>query len=127
MNSGAVRTGRSAARALAAHVLDVAADAVVGAIAFAADLLVAAQDRLAGAHIDDDVAVFLALDQTVDDRAGAILEFFVLTIPLGFADLSAGSPAWPIARDPAHFDRRHFLDSCRRLRDRPCIAWPAQR
>src|SRR5690606_18786427 len=59
---------------LATDILDIGADAVIGAIAFAADLLVAAQDRLAASDIDDDIAVFLALDHAVDDRALAVLE-----------------------------------------------------
>ena len=95
---------------LAAHILDVAADAVVRAIALAADLLVAAQDRLATAHIDDDVAVFLALDLTVDDRAGAVLELLVLTVPLGFAHLLQDDLLGRLRRDAAHVDGGHFLD-----------------
>ena len=75
------------AAGLAAHILDEAADAVAIAIALAADLLVAAQDAFATADIDDDVAIFLALDDTVDDRAGAILELLVLAVALRLAHL----------------------------------------
>ena len=95
---------------LAAHVFDVDADAVVRAIAFAANLLVPAQDRFASAHVDDDVAIFLALDQTVDDGPGAVFEFFVLAVTLSFADLLQDDLLGRLRRDAAHFNRRHFLD-----------------
>ena len=64
-----------------------APNAIIRAIAFAADLFIAAQDRLATADIDYDVAVFLALDDTVDDGSGAVLEFLELAVAFGFADL----------------------------------------
>ena len=111
----------------AAHILDVAADAVVRAIAFAADLFVAAQDRFASTHVDDDVAVFLALDETVDDGAGAVLEFFVLAVTFGFAHLLQDHLLGRLRGDPAHFDRRDFFDKGRPLRGQPCTAWPARR
>ena len=47
------------AAGLAAHILDVAADAVVRAVAFAANLFIAAQDGFASTHVHDDVAIFL--------------------------------------------------------------------
>ena len=93
----------------AAHILDVHADTVVRAIAFAADFLVATQDRFASAHIDDNVAIFLALDQTVDDRAGAVLEFFVLAVTLGFADLLQDHLLGGLCGDTAHFNRWDFF------------------
>ena len=60
---------------LAAHVVDVGADAVAVAEGLARDQLVAADDAFAAAEIDDDVAVFDALDGAVDDLADAVLEF----------------------------------------------------
>ena len=60
---------------LAAHVVDVGADAVAIFEVLARDQLVAADDRLAAAEIDDDVAVFDALDGAVDDLADAVLVF----------------------------------------------------
>ena len=94
----------------AAHVLDIAAHAVIGAIGFAPDLFVAAQDRLAPAHIDDDVAVFLALDLTIDDRADAVLEFLILPVALGLAYLLQDHLLGALRGDPAHFHRRHLFD-----------------
>jgi hypothetical protein len=47
---------------LAAHVVDIGADAVAVAEGLARDQFVAADDALAAAEIDDDVAVFDALD-----------------------------------------------------------------
>ncbi|EAQ04012.1 hypothetical protein OB2597_12231 [Pseudooceanicola batsensis HTCC2597] len=93
----------------AAHILDVAADPVVRAIALAADLLVPAQDGFAPAHIDDDIAVFLALDDTVDDRAGAVLEFLVLAVALGLAHLLENHLLGGLGCDPAHVDRRNLF------------------
>src|SRR6185312_5234391 len=58
---------------LAAHVVDIGADAVAVAEHFARQQLVATHDGLAAAEVDDDVAVFDALDDAVDDVADAIL------------------------------------------------------
>ena len=69
-----------------------------------------AQDAFARADIDDDVAVILALDATVDDGAGAILEFLELPITLGLADLLQDHLLGRLRRDPAHIDRWHFGD-----------------
>ena len=41
----------------------------------------------AAAEIDDDVAVFDALDLAVDDFADAVLEHFILLVALGLANL----------------------------------------
>src|SRR5204862_550751 len=70
-----------------AHVVDVGADAIAVAEGFARDQFVAAHDALAPAEIDDDVAVFDALDLTVDDLADAVLELLVLAVALGVAHL----------------------------------------
>jgi hypothetical protein len=48
---------------LAAHVVDIGADAVAVAEGLARQQLVAAHDRFAAAQIDDHVAVFDALDE----------------------------------------------------------------
>ena len=94
----------------APHVLDVTADAVVRAIAFAADLLVAPEYRLAPAHVDDDVAVFLALDDTVDDRASPVLEFLELLVALSLADPLQDHLFGRLRGNSAHFNRRHLFD-----------------
>ena len=94
----------------AAHILDIAADAVAVAVSFAADLFVATQNAFATAHIDDDIAVFFALDDTVDDGAGAVAEFFVLAVTLGFADLLQDHLLGRLGSDPAQFDGRDFVD-----------------
>src|SRR5690606_18876434 len=102
---------------LAAHVLDIGADAVVRAIAFAADLFVAAQDRFATADIDDDVAVFLAFDDTVDDGADAVLELLVLSVTLGLTDLLQDHLLGRLRGDAAQLDRRNaFLEHIAGLR-----------
>ncbi len=48
---------------LAAHVIDIGANAVAGTERLARDHLVAADDRLAATEIDDDIAIFDALDR----------------------------------------------------------------
>src|SRR6185503_12409307 len=72
---------------LAAHVIDIGADAVAGPERLAWQRLVAPDDRLAAAEIDDHVAVFDALDRTMHDLADAILVFVVHALALGVAHL----------------------------------------
>src|SRR6185369_13873141 len=71
----------------AADVVDVGADAVAVAVHLARDQFVAADDGLAAAEIDDDVAVLDALDGAVDDLADAIDVLVVHALALGIADL----------------------------------------
>ena len=73
---------------LAPYILDIGPDTVADPVAFAADLLVPAQNGLAApVQVDDDVAIFLALDHAVKDLALAVLELFELAVTLGFAHL----------------------------------------
>ena len=61
--------------------------------------LVATDDGLAAAEINDDVAIFDALHHTRHDLADAVL-VFVASVPLalGSADLPGRSPAWRSGR-----------------------------
>ena len=89
LRMGAGEENLRAAR-LAPHVVDIGADAIAGAEHLAGDQFVAPHDRLAragAAEIDDDVAVFDALDLAVDDLADAILVDVILLVALGLADL----------------------------------------
>src|SRR5690606_24626554 len=63
---------------LAADVIDIGADAVAITERLARDHLVAADNALATAEIDDHVTVFHTLDRAVDDLADTILEFVEL-------------------------------------------------
>jgi hypothetical protein len=63
---------------LVPHVADQRPHPVAVPEGLALDQLIAAQDRLAAADIDDDVAVFGPLDDAVDDLALAVLELLVL-------------------------------------------------
>ena len=94
---------------LAAHVVDVGADAVAIAEGLARDQLVAADDALAAAEIDDDVAVFDALDLAVDDLADAVLELLVLAVALGVAHLLDDHLLGRLGGDAAEIDRRQRL------------------
>ena len=91
---------------LAPHVVDVGADAVAVAEHLARQHLVAPHDRLAAAEIDDDVAVFDALDDAVDDVADAILVFLVLPVALGLAHLLHDHLLGRLRGDAAVFERR---------------------
>ena len=71
--------------------------------------LVAAQHRFGPAQIDRDVAVFHALDQTVDDLADAVLVFLELALPFGLADLLDDDLLGGLGGDPAEIDRRQFV------------------
>jgi hypothetical protein len=66
----------------APYVEDIGADAVAVAEQLARQHFVAADDGFAATEIDDDAAIFDALDDAVDDIADAILEFLVLAVAL---------------------------------------------
>ena len=94
---------------LAADVVDVGADAVAVAEGLARDQLVAADDALAAAEVDDDVAVLDALDHAVDDLADAVLELLVLAVALGLAHLLHDHLLGRLGGDAAEIHRRQRL------------------
>src|SRR3546814_6754566 len=71
----------------AAHVQDHRADAVADADDFAGDLLIAADDALGAAEIHHDMAEFDRLDDAGDDFTHAVLEFLMLALALGGAEI----------------------------------------
>ena len=95
---------------LAADRHDQRADAVADADHLARDLLVAADDALGAAEIDDDVAELDALDDAGDDLAGAVLELLILALALGVADLLEDHLLGGLGGDPAELDRRQRVD-----------------
>ena len=98
------------AAGFAADRQDQAADAVADADHFARDLLVAADDALGAAEVDDDVAELDALDDAGDDLAGAVLELLILALALGVADLLEDDLLGGLGGDPAELDRRQRVD-----------------
>jgi hypothetical protein len=72
---------------LAAHVVDVGADAVSQAHVLAWDHFIAADDAFGAAKIDDHVAILDALHSAIADLAHAVLVFIELALALGFAHL----------------------------------------
>ena len=98
------------AAVLAADLEDQRADAVADADDFARDLLVAADDALGAAEVDDDVAELDALDDAGDDLAGAVLELLVLALALGVADLLEDDLLGGLRGDAAELDRRQRID-----------------
>ena len=108
---------------LAAHVEDVGADAVAGAEGLARDHLVAADDALAAAEVDDDVAVLDALDHAVDDLADAVLVLVVLAVALGLAHLLDDDLLGRLRGDAAEVEGRQRLgDGVADLRRRVALA-----
>ncbi len=95
---------RSAGFAADGH--DQRANAVADADHFARDLLVAADDALGAAEVDDDVAEFDPLDDAGDDLVGAVLEFLELALALGVADLLEDDLLGGLRGDAAELDRR---------------------
>ena len=106
-----MRAGQEDLRAalLAAHVVDIGAHAVAVAEGLARDHLVAADDRLAAAEIDDDVAVFDALHRAVDDLADPVLVILVLAVALGLAHLLHDDLLGRLGGDAAVIERRQRL------------------
>ena len=102
---------------LAAHVVDIGAHAVAILEVLARDQLVAADDRLATAEVDDHIAVFDALDGAVDDLADAVLVFVELAVALGLAHLLHDHLLGRLRGDAAELHRRQqFGDEVAGLR-----------
>src|SRR5689334_19960181 len=95
---------------LAADVEDQAAGAVADAEHLARNLLVAADDALGAAEVDDDMAELDALDDAGDDLAGPLLEFLILPLALGVADLLEDHLLGGLGGDAAELDRRQRVD-----------------
>jgi hypothetical protein len=95
---------------LAADRQDQRADAVADSHHFARNLLVAADDALGAAEVDDDVAELDALDDAGDDLPGAVLELLILTLALGVAHLLEDHLLGGLRRDAAELDIGQRID-----------------
>ena len=106
-----MRAGEENLRAalLAADVVDIGADAVAIAVHFARDQLVAADDGFTAAEVDDDVAIFDALDGAVDDLADTIDVFVIHALALGIAHLLDDHLLGRLGSDAAELDGRQWL------------------
>ncbi len=127
--AGRTRQENLRAARFAADAGDQRADAVTGLQHFARDLLVAADNAFGLAQIDDDMAEFGALDEAGDDLPGAVLEFFILAVTLGIADLLDDDLLGSLRGDAAEFDRRQRIDDeiTRARRSCPSSARPSDR
>ncbi len=85
-------------------------DAVADADHFARNLLVAADDTLGAAQVDDDMAELHPLDDPGDDFARAVLEFLILALALSVADLLEDNLLGGLGGDAAELDRRQRID-----------------
>src|SRR5690606_34742866 len=85
-------------------------DALTHTSRLARDLLVAANDSLGAAEIDDHMAEFNGFDHPGDDFAGAVLEFLKLTLTLGIADFLEDHLLGALRVDTAGIDRRQRID-----------------
>ena len=126
MNSGWVRDRKICGPALlAAHVIDIGADAVAGAERLARQRLVAPDDAFAAAQIDDHIAVFDALDRAMHDLADAVLVFVIHALALGIAHLLHDHLLGVLRGDAAEFDRAAAARRCsRRVSPPDCGGWP---
>src|ERR1700738_5198595 len=93
----------------APHIENIGADAVAVAEHFARQHLVTAHDGFAAAEIDNDAAIFDALDDAVDDVADAVLEFLILAVALGLAHLLHDHLLGRLGCDTAIFQRRQGI------------------
>ena len=91
---------------LVPDVVEIGADAILGAEQLARDQVVAAHDRLGPAEIDQHVAVLDALDLADHDLADPILVLVVLALALGLAHPLDDHLLGALRRDPAEVDRR---------------------
>ena len=98
------------ATVLALHLHDPCADTLADAGNLAGDLLVAADHTLGAAKVDDDMAELDRLDDAGDDFAGAVLEFGILTVALGIADLLKDHLLGGLRIDTAQINRRQRID-----------------
>src|SRR5690606_20726625 len=76
---------------------------------FARDHFIAADNAFRSPKIDDDIAIFNALDRAVDDLPDAVLVFVILTVPLSFPDLLHDDLLGGLGGDSAEVDRRQLL------------------
>src|SRR5690606_32109041 len=95
---------------LLTHLRDVGAHPLVAAEVLARQNLVAPQDRLGAAEVDDDVAELLPLDETVHDLADAADIFVVLALPLRVAHPLHDDLLRGLRGDAAEVDRRQRVD-----------------
>src|SRR5690606_20209158 len=93
----------------AAHVIDIGTHAIAILEDLARDQLVAADDGLATAEVDDHIAVFDALDGAVDDLADAVLVVLVVPVALGLAHRLHDHLLGRLRGDTAEIHRRKLL------------------
>src|SRR5258708_22033191 len=93
----------------APHVENVGADTVAVPEYLSRQHLVTAHDGFAAAEIDNDAAIFDALDDAVDDVADAVLEFLILAVALRLAHPLHHHLLFPLRGGTAIFQRPHGL------------------
>src|SRR6185295_12190483 len=107
----------------AAHVVNIGPNTIAVAEDFTRQQFVAPDDRFAPAEIDDNVAVFDPLDDTVDDVANAILVFRVLPVTFGLAHFLNDDLFCRLRGDAAVFQWRQWVrDRVADLRGRMTLA-----
>ena len=91
---------------LFAHVHDISPDAVAGIEVFARNDLLAPEQRLGAAEIDDHIAELDAFHQTVHDVADPVLELVVLPAALRLTHLMNNDLFGGLRRYAAEINRR---------------------
>ena len=98
------------ATVLTLNLEDQRADALTHTGGFTRDLLIAANDTLGAAEVDDHMAEFNRLDNARDNFASAVLELGILTVALGIADLLKDHLLGRLCIDTAQIHRRQRID-----------------
>jgi hypothetical protein len=89
---------------------DQRADTLAHADGFTRDLLIAADDTLSAAQVDDHMTEFDRLDHAGDDFARAVLELGVLAVALGIAHLLEDDLLGALRVDAAQINRGQRVD-----------------
>ena len=90
--------------------MNIGANTVAGAKHFARNEIVAPHHRFAAAQIKHRIAIFNALDDTIDDLANAVFKFFILTLALSLAHALHNHLLGRLRSNTAKLDRRQFIN-----------------
>ena len=93
---------------LFAYVHNIGANTVAAFDVFTRQSLIPADNAFGAAKVNNDVAIFDAFDDTVDDFADAVFKLGILTGALGVADFAHDNLFGHLRLNPAKFQRREL-------------------
>ncbi len=94
---------------LAAHLVEIGADTVIGLEVLARDTVIATDNAFGAAEVHDDMAIFDALDDTGDDFADTVLVLIVLALAFGIANLLHDDLFGRLGSNTAEIERRKLF------------------